>query len=214
MRWGLAVLVVAPRNPVKLVQRAAVPVFDELAAVLDDVASGARGARDLPAMERTLERARATDGLLANLRDALVHAEETVRLAPSQWSERGRIERYGQAAPQVELAMRNARVLARAGVRAVDLSPSIPAGLISAIRHLAAATRGLEPALSIERDAASVRATAILAAAEATHSLDDGMGFAINVLVGQVRATATDLLRALGVEDPVEQVRAAAGAPG
>jgi uncharacterized membrane protein YgaE (UPF0421/DUF939 family) len=205
---GLAVLVVAPRNPVKLVQRAATPVFVELAAVLEDIAD-ALEARDLPAMERVLERARATDGLLANLREALTHGEETVRLAPSQWRERGRIERYAQAAPQIEFAMRNARVLARAGVRAVDLEPSIPDGLIAAVRHLAAAARGLEPALEGHHAEAAARASAVLAAGEATRSIDEGMGFAINVLVGQVRATATDLLRALGFEDALEQVRAA-----
>ena len=208
---GLAVLVVAPRNPVKLVHRAAIPVFAELAAVLDDVAAALQ-ARDLPAMERALERARATDGLLANLRDALVHAEETVRLAPTQWSERGRIERYVQAAPQVEFAMRNARVLARAGVRAVELEPRIPSDLVAAVSHLAVAARGLEPALESQGEAAAARASALLAAGEATRSLEEEMGFAINVLVGQVRATATDLLRALGVEDAVERVRAAAAA--
>jgi uncharacterized membrane protein YgaE (UPF0421/DUF939 family) len=206
---GIAVLVVAPRNPVKLVQRAATPVFAELAAVLGDVAT-ALEARDLAAMERALDRARATDGLLAGLRDAVVMGEETVRLAPSQWSERGRIDRYVRAVPQVEFAMRNARVLARAGVRAVELEPDIPAGLIAAVRHLAVAARRLEPALASDGGEASARGSALLAAGEATRSLEEGMGFAINVLVGQVRATATDLLRALGVEDAVEQVRAAA----
>ena len=75
------------------------------------------------------------------------------------------------------------------------------------------AARSLEPALAGETGTAAARESALLAAGEATRSLADGMGFAINVLVGQVRATATDLLRALGVEDAVEQVRAAAVAP-
>lgn len=205
---GLAVLVVAPRNPVKLVHSAAGALFAELAGVLDDVAA-ALAAHDLPAMQRALERARATDGLLAALADAILMAEETVLLAPSQWSERGRIERYVSAAPQIEFAMRNARVLARAGLRAVDLEPTIPSGLVAAISHLADAARLLEPALDDEKAVAAAREAALAAAGEATRSLEDEMGFAINVLVGQVRATATDLLRALGVQDALEQVRAA-----
>ncbi len=109
--------------------------------------------------------------------------------------------------------MRNARVLARAGVRAVELEPTVPAGLLAAIRQLAVAARSLEPALEGQAGIAAARESALLAAGEATRSLEAEMGFAINVLVGQVRATATDLLRAIGIEDAVEQVRAAV-APG
>ncbi len=206
---GIAVLVIAPRNPVKLVQRSARPVFAELAAVLDDVAN-ALERRDLEAMERTLARARATDGALAALRDALTLGEETVRLAPTQWSERGRIERYVAAAPQVEFAMRNARVLARAGVRAIELEPRISELLIAAIRDLAIATRQLERALEHHGSGEDARASVLKASQEATLALEEGMGFAIDVLVGQARSISTDLLRALGIEDAVEQIRAAA----
>jgi uncharacterized membrane protein YgaE (UPF0421/DUF939 family) len=206
---GIAVLVIAPRNPVKLAQRAARPVFAELGAVLNDVAV-ALEARDLAAMERALGRARATDGSLAALREALSLGEETVQLAPTQWSERGRIQRYTQAAPQVEFAMRNARVLARAGVRAVELEPRIPESLIAAIRGLSLATRQLETSLEHDGSGDGARATTLKAAREATLALEDGMGFAIGVLVGQARSIATDLLRALGVDDAVEQLRAAA----
>ncbi len=209
---GLAVLVVAPRNPVKLVQRAATPVFAELTGVLDDVAA-ALAARDLPAIERALARARGTDALLSSLREALIHAEETVRLAPGHWSERGRIERYVRAAPQVEFAMRNTRVLARAGVRAVELEPTIPAGLVAAIRDLALAARQLETALEQHGRGEDARASVLRAAQEATLALEEGMGFAIDVLVGQVRSIATDLMRASGVEDAVDQIRAAVAGP-
>ena len=207
---GLAVLVVAPRNPVKLVQRASRPVFVELAAVLDDVAA-ALEVRDLDAMERALSRARATDGLLAALREALSYGEETVRLAPTQWSERGRVQRYALAAPQVEFAMRNARVLARAGVRAVELEPKISESLIAAIRHLSLAARpAREHARASTCRADAARASTLKGAREATLALEEGMGFAIDVLVGQARSIATDLLRALGVEDAVDQIRSAA----
>jgi uncharacterized membrane protein YgaE (UPF0421/DUF939 family) len=206
---GLAVLVIAPRNPVKLVQRAAVPVFSELAGVLTDVAA-ALETRELAAMERALARARATDGSLAALREALSYGQETVQLAPTQWSERGWVQRYALAAPQVEFAMRNTRVLARAGVRAVELEPKIPKSLIGAIRDLSLATRQLEASLEHDGSGEDAHATTLKAAREATLALEHGMGFAIDVLVGQARSIATDLLRALGVDDAVEQIRAAA----
>lgn len=210
---GIAVLVVAPRNPVKLVERASRPVFAELTGVLSDVAA-ALETRDLIAMERTLARARATDDLLAGLRDALAYGEETVRLAPAQWGERGRIQRYVDAAPQIEFAMRNARVLARAGVRAVELEPRISESLIAAIRDLAVAARQLGSALEQHTSGEDARRSALKAAREATLALEEGMGFAIDVLVGQARSVAADLLRALGVENAVEQLRAAASPPG
>jgi hypothetical protein len=184
-------------------------VFSELSSVLNDVAA-ALEARDLEAMERALGRARTTDGPLAALREALSHGEETVQLAPTQWSERGRIQRYAQAAPQIEFAMRNARVLARAGVRAVELEPKISELLIAAIRDLSLATRQLEAALEHDESGDNARASTLKAAQEATLALEEGMGFAIDVLVGQARSIATDLLRALGVEDAVDQIRAAA----
>ena len=210
---GLAVLVVAPRNPVKLVQRASRPVFAELAGVLNDVAA-ALEARDLAGMEQALGRARGTDGFLAALREALSYGEETVQLAPTRWSERGRIRRYAQAAPQVEFAMRNARVLARAGVRAVELEPRISESLIAAIRDLSISARQLEAALEHHESGSAARASAQKAAREATAALEEGMGFAIDVLVGQARSIATDLLRAGGRDDAVELVRSAAAEDG
>jgi uncharacterized membrane protein YgaE (UPF0421/DUF939 family) len=209
---GLAVLVVAPRNPVRQVRRAAAPLFAELAGVLDDVAV-ALERRDLDGMQQSLLRARSLDRLGAQLRDDLVLAGETVRLAPAQWRARGRIDRYDRAAAQIELAVRNVRVLARAGIRAVELESSIPAGLVASVRDLADAIRRLETALAAGGTGADARASALRAAAGATQALAEGEGFAIDVLVGQVRSTATDILRALGLrrEDAVEQIRAASG---
>jgi len=58
-----------------------------------------------------------------------------------------------------------------------------------------------------------LRVTIVGAAASASLALDEPRGFAIDVLVGQLRSLATDLLRALGLEQAaaVEQVRAGAG---
>jgi uncharacterized membrane protein YgaE (UPF0421/DUF939 family) len=205
---GLAVLAVAPRNPTRMVRRAVEPILAELAGTLDDIAA-ALEARDFDAATRALARARSSDELLTQLQNAVVIAEETVLLAPSQWRERTRINRYVTAARQIGFAVRNTRVLARAGIRAVELEPAIPAELVASVRSLAAAVRSLDVALEVD-EATDVVENARAAAAQATLALDRGGGFAIDVLVGQVRSTATDLLRALGIEQAVEQVRAAA----
>ena len=208
---GLAVLAVVPRNPARAVRQAARPLFEELAGTLDDVAN-ALEAQDLDAPIRALERARGLDELVARLQNAVELARETVRIAPSQWHERGRVERAANAAPHLGFAVRNVRVLARAALRAVELEPAIPAALIASVRDLADGVRHLDTSLELGEGGQAVVVAAERAAAGATHALEEGMGFALGVLVGQVRSIATDLLRAIGLgrDEAVRQLRAAA----
>ena len=209
---GLAVLAVVPRDPARLARRAAAPLLADLAATLDDLAAALEH-HDADAVRRTLERARTLDELVGRLDDSLELAAETTRLAPLQWHERGRVERYVTAATHVGLAVRNVRVLARASVRAIELEPAIPGGVVASVRELAAAVRALGPALEAGEGDQAVRDHALAAAAEATRALDEATGFSIDVIVGQVRSTGTDLLRAVGDQQgrAVAQVRAAAG---
>jgi uncharacterized membrane protein YgaE (UPF0421/DUF939 family) len=209
---GIGVLAVAPRNPAAMVRRAASPVFTELAGTLDDVAA-ALGARDAEASKRALQRARRGDSLVSHLRQTLELAGETTRIAPTQWSGRAHIARYADAASHLELAVRNSRVIARAAVRAVELEASIAPMLPAAIHQLAMAVRQLEHDLNDTDGDGELRQSILDAVTTASQALNEPRGFAIDVLVGQVRSLATDLLRALGLEQAaaVEQVRAAAG---
>ncbi len=209
---GLVVLAVVPHDPARVARREAAPLFAGLAATLEDVAD-ALEALDLPAATAALERARTLDELVAHLDDSLELASETARLAPIRWHERGRVDRYVTAATHLGLAVRNVRVLARAAMRAVELEPAVPAGLVASVRELAAAVRAIEPALERGEGEEVARRSVLAAAAGATRALDADAGFSIDVLVGQVRSTSTDLLRALGDPqgDAVAEVRAAAG---
>jgi len=209
---GLAVLAVIPRNAGKILKRAAAPVFAGLATALDEIGA-ALEAKDADAANRALARARAIDPKIAAFASTVQLATETVRLAPLQRQERGRVERYARAVTHVGYALRNTRVLARAAVRAVELEPSVPPPLIASIRDLALAVRQLEAALDSGEGDAAVREAARRASAEATNSLEDGMGFAIGALIGQVRSIGADLLRALGLGRP-EAVGLIRRAPG
>jgi hypothetical protein len=206
------VLAVVPHDPARLARRESAPLFAGLASTLEDVAH-ALAALDLPAATAALERARKLDDLATRLDSSLELAAETARLAPLHWHERGRVERYATAATHLGLAVRNVRVLARAAIRAVELEPEIPAGLVASVRELAAAVRAIEPVLALGEGESAARAIAIDAAVGATRALDPSAGFSIDVLVGQVTSTATDLLRALGEPQrkAVAEIRAAAG---
>jgi uncharacterized membrane protein YgaE (UPF0421/DUF939 family) len=206
---GLAVLVAVPIDPLGRAKRAGEEIFAELAATLEDVAA-ALEARDVAAVREALARARASEALVVGWRQAIEIGRETALLSPLRWSGRSRLEVYAVAAEQLELAVRNTRVLARAAIRAVELDPDLPPEIPAAVRRLADAVRLTEDVLDA-RDHSRAIEPALEAARLATRALEADPDLTAAHLVGQVRATAADLLRALGLDraDAVARVRAA-----
>ena len=212
---GLTALVVSglvlPDNPVRLVRRAARPVLDELAATLEDVAVAILE-RDRRLAEAALVRARGIDELLDNLEDAVRVSRDTARFAPPRRRFRGRVAGYAETAARIDLAVRNVRVLARGTIRAVRLDENMPPETAEAVRDLAAAVRALAHAVE-SGDFQPVREPALRASATATRVLEQTGNLSINVIVGQVRSTATDLLAATGIghDAAADQVGSASG---
>ena len=198
---GIALLTNAlllPADPVKMVRRAAEPVLDELAATLREVAD-AIDAREQEAAENVLLRARELDRLEAELEDAVAVSRETARYAPTRRRSRGTVDFYADASAQIDLAIRNVRVLARGVVRAARLGENLPPEIADAVRDLAAAVLALREALADPDRADEVRTPALHAAAKATHVLEQTGNLSVTVVVGQVRSTAVDLLRGSGL---------------
>jgi hypothetical protein len=195
---ALAVSFALPTDPVRRTRDAARPVLDELAAVLDDVADALR-ARRLDSAEAALSRARGIEARARLFRDTLATARDTIRLAPPRSGARSRLALYATAATQLDLAERNVRVLARGAVRALQLDDRVPPELPDALEDLARAVRALERALEGDQGAREAREAAVRAAGRATLVLERTGNLSVSVLVGQVRATAVDLLRSLGV---------------
>lgn len=206
---GLAVLAAVPTNPLRRAQSAGAQVFAELAATLEDIAD-ALAARDVVAVRESLARARAAERLVGQWSQALELGRESALLSPWHWRDRSRLVEYANAAVQLELAVRNTRVLARAALRAVEVDPDLPAEVPAAVRRLADAVREVEDALE-GRDSSAAIEAAVEAAALATAALERDPALAAAHLVGQVRSTAADLLRALGLKraDAVERIRRA-----
>jgi uncharacterized membrane protein YgaE (UPF0421/DUF939 family) len=187
-----------PADPVKLVKAAAEPVLDELAATLREVAD-AIDTRTQEAAEHVLLRARELDRLEAELEDAVAVSRETARYAPSRRRSRGTVDFYAEASAQIDLAIRNVRVLARGVVRAARLGDNLPPEIADAVRDLAAAVLALREALADPDRADEVRTPALHAAAKATQVLEQTGNLSVTVVVGQVRSTAVDLLRGSGL---------------
>ena len=203
-------LLVLPTDPLKGVRRAAGPLLDELAATLLDIAA-AIDRRDLRATEAALVRARHMDERTSAFAEAVVAGRETASISPPRRRARAPLLAYADAAAQIDLAIRNTRVLARGAMRAVRFDETTPPDLGDAIRDLAEAARALGPAIGDPGRAPLVRSPALRAAARATHALEQTGNLSVATIVSQVRFTAVDLLRSTGLtfDEAVAAIRAA-----
>lgn len=201
---------ILPVRPQAMIRRSAWPVLDELAATLEDVAD-ALDARDAERAEAALTRARAIDDLIADFEGAVGVAHETTRFAPQRRRARPYVETWVGAADQLDLAVRNVRVLARGAIRALRLDENVPPEVAGALRDLAAAVHAFDAALDGGGSLDGVRGPALRAAARATRVLDGTTNMSVSVIVGQVRSTVTDLLTATGLttDEATAAVRAA-----
>jgi uncharacterized membrane protein YgaE (UPF0421/DUF939 family) len=207
---GLFAVMVLPQNPLRTARREAAVFFSELGAALDDVAE-ALERHDVAGGRQALARARCAETAAVAWRSSLTLGHETARLSPLHWRSRTQLDEYEAAAAQLELAVRNARVLARSAVRAAETTSEIPPELVAAVRKLAAAVREVEPALE-QRDRSGPIEAALAATTLATRAVEREPELAFAHVLGQIRSITTDLLRALGVDRDVavEHVRRAA----
>lgn len=187
-----------PLNPMSIVARASAPVFDQLGAALDEVAE-ALAAGDSDRAYNALLQARAIDDDVRRFNDALVVGYETVRLAPPRRKARNQLEIYAIAASQVDHAVRNTRVLARACIRLLRRGGPGTEGLSDAVHYLAQAVRSLNIQLEAPGLIGETRRLALIAAGRATSVMSDPDVFALGSVVGQVRSTAHDILRGSGM---------------
>ena len=201
---ALAVHSLLPVDPRTVVEQAARPIFADLTKALEE-ASGALAAGDPDRAEAALRKAREIDARVAVLREALDAGYETARLSPSRRRALGRLAPYAEAADSLDLAVRNTRVLARAAVGLVRHGEPAPGLLSEAVLDLARAVEDLAGYLEQPGRVAGVPPEgvasrfALKAAGEATAVLYERSDLPTSVLVGQIRSTAVDLLRASGM---------------
>ena len=134
-------------------------------------------------MPRWPRRARST--AIDTLDDALATGRETVRTAPARFAAREPVERYDRSFEQIDLAVRNTRVLARHAHRALR-SGQAPAEVAPAVGDLARSVWELAASYDEPERADEARDLASRAAA----------GTATDALGESVRSTAVDLMRA------------------
>jgi hypothetical protein len=126
--------------------------------------------KDSATADAALARARSLDDLRAQLSSAVRASREVVRFSPRRRSARMAVETQQVLAAQLDLAVRNTRVLARRARRAVGETESIPPELVEALRALARTVRALDLAARTPDDVAPER-DVLHAAALANSSL-------------------------------------------
>ena len=200
---GVALLVgqvLFPRDPVRAMAKAARPVIGDLAVALAALAEALREGDEARA-RRALEIARSTDDDLAGFYDAVALARETFVFRRPGHRTRERLPLYADAAQQMDYAVRNTRVLARRVLAAVRRRGAAPPELADAVARLGDAVLELGNQLEEPDSDAATRRLALEAAVKATAVLATDPGLSINVIIGQVRSTAVDLLRGSGLSN-------------
>ncbi len=205
---GTALLVNAllPVNPERMVREAAYPLFEESAAVLEEVASALEGG-DAGRAQRAYVKAREIDARVAGLKEAVAAGRETARLAPPRRKSLGHLELYAGAADQIDLTVRDVRALARAALSVVKPEDPAPDPLMAAaIRGLARATEALAGYLETSGEPVETRRLALEAAKKASRLLEEHEDLAsnlgVNAVVDQIHSSAVDIIGGTGLDRP------------
>ena len=194
----LVAVLLLPANPVRIVRRSATPMLSELADALCDLARALRAGTH-SSVRAAAETVRAVEKPLDEFVDAAEGAAETVRLAPYRWREKGRVMPYLRLGERMDPVLRNLRVLTRRSRALVSQGEPAPLGVPEALEGVAGAVRLLLEDLLADRDPERARAE-LLRACRMTADVPEGMSISAQVIVGQLRSAAVDLLRACGLE--------------
>lgn len=182
-----------PPDPVAMVSRVAQSAIGKLASLLEEAAGALAGA-DVARAEQALLAARGIDDDVDELEAVLPVASDTARFSPSRRGDRDLLRRYALTMPQLDFAVRNARVLARLVLRQVRTEEPAPEGLSEAMRELAEAVWELGVQYEQPERVTRLRPLALSAAQRAAAISEPSP--VLTQIVGQVRSLAADLVRA------------------
>ncbi|MDD7940690.1 FUSC family protein [Actinomycetospora lutea] len=193
---GLATAATLPSHPLTRARRGLAALLTELEEVLIGTADALRTA-DPEAAAAVLERARATQGRVDALADAVDAGFEITAIAPLRRRHRGELARLRVAVRAVDLALRNARVLARRGHAAIRDGEETGADVVAVLRTLAEDTATLRRELTTGESTDGAR-SALLDTVGAVPAR--GGGYSADVVIAQIRSMLVDLLTAAGMD--------------
>ena len=192
---GLAVAsLLLPPDPVAMVGQVAQNLFGKLGRTLEQTAAALQDS-DPARAESGLAAARGIDEDVEELERVLIGASETARFAPARRAGLPHVQRYEATMPQLEFAVRDARVLARYAARQVRAGERAPQ-LAGAVRELADAVWVLAGQYEQPDRDNGARELALRAARTAEEIHEREPSLMTTQIVAQIRSLAVDLVRA------------------
>jgi hypothetical protein len=189
-----------PINPMSRAVTAGDQIFDELVTALEQTAR-ALPSDDPELADHALQKGREISDRMSDFKEILEAGHETARFAPPRWGNLKHIELYTDAVELVDLVVLDVRGVARAAISVLRDSRSAGLELLSAaILDLARAVEALSTYLKEYGQPTDARHFARKAAEDACALLKEHNNLATSTLIGQVRFTAIDLLRASGMD--------------
>ncbi|MFP5019277.1 FUSC family protein [Pseudonocardia phyllosphaerae] len=148
---GILVAAIIPANPLRIARRETRRALDDLVTVLTEVA-GALREHDVEAARRALRRARDTQKSIDQLRAAVGSAGEVATVSPFHRPRRRLLRGFRGLAERIDYAHRNARVLARRALTALEDGESVPPELSEVLTEIASAVNALISEISKDGD--------------------------------------------------------------
>lgn len=189
---------VLPIDPLRLIRTAAGPVLTEMAGTLEDIAQAIR-TRDRDQAVQALQRARTADALAHDFEEALGAGRETAIGSPPRRGALTTVDAFSEAGAQLDLAVRNVRVIARGTLRALEVGDHVPEQAADALQELATAVRCFGTFLNEPDKPEQTRNAARAAARHAGEVLDQTANLSVSLIVGSTRSAAVDLMRGTGM---------------
>lgn len=200
---ALAITLVAPTAPVRRPRQRAAAVVRELSAMLRDTEKALRDG-DHALANRTLARARASESMLSDLREASEEGLAVVRLSPIRRRHLPSVQVIASLLEPLDRAIRNLRVLVRRAAIATWRREPVPTAYRALLTSLAEVTDEIAGELE-ERRLPEESRRGLSAIAEVSAVIDPSAGLSSEVVRAQIRSMVVDLLMLTGL--PYEEAR-------
>jgi uncharacterized membrane protein YgaE (UPF0421/DUF939 family) len=206
---ALVAATVVPRAPLRRPRIQAGVVVTKIAVLLRDAAQCARDG-DVERAAEVLATARATDGLIRELRAAADEGLSVIASSPLRRADTDNVRTMSDLVEPLDRAMRSTRVLVRRVAATANRHVPVPPAYAVVLDELADATDIVGRALA-ENAHPQIGRSGLVRVGESTRVLERGQ-LSTDVLLIQIRSLIVDLLRLTGMDDE-EAVAALPGLP-
>ncbi|MGW3603297.1 FUSC family protein [Micromonospora sp. NPDC005161] len=195
---AIAVALIMPLNPLRVIRRAGGPTTDLFARELT-TAARALAHRDLQQAENALQGYTPADAKRQNLNEMVAAAREVAVLSPWRRRQLNMVRRYQHAGEQLEHTYTSGREMVTWAGATIRAGEPVPAGLPASIEHVGQALRLMHRDFLAGREPEPTRARALQAIKEVNDACAHGIEFSGTVVVSRVRAAVSELLQASGL---------------